>query len=98
MKPNFKDFILPFLACYLLFIFTAIIVILMFHTVPAANSQMVNIFIGAISGMALTAVSFYFGSSKGSADKTQILADAPPIVPPAPPETPDPNVVTNQIK
>lgn len=97
MKANFKDLILPLLAVYLLLTFTIIVIILMFHTVPAANSQMVNIFIGAISGMALTAVTFYFGSSKGSADKNATIANSTPI---APTETPvgDPNVVTNQNK
>lgn len=94
MKTNFKDLILPLLAVYLLLTFTGIVIILMFHTVPAANSQMVNIFIGAISGMALTAVTFYFGSSKGSADKNATIANSTPITP----ETPDPNAVTNQSK
>jgi uncharacterized BrkB/YihY/UPF0761 family membrane protein len=50
---------------------------LFFITIPKENQQMVNIFAGAIITGAFTLLyNWRFGSSKGSADKDKIIADA----------------------
>lgn len=43
--------------------------------VEAANPDAMNIILGQISTLAGLVVGFYFGSSKGSAEKTKIMAD-----------------------
>ena len=53
--------------------FFTLVLILCFHSVPTANSQMINIFVGLLGSFAGTAVGYYLGSSKGSQDKTAII-------------------------
>lgn len=57
-----------------------ILVLLAFITyaavfIPLANPHMVDILFGNIMGLAGMVASYYFGSSKGSVDKTKIMAD-----------------------
>ena len=49
--------------------FVSLIAMLMFFQIPAENKDAVSILIGAIAGSFTTVVAYYFGSSKGSADK-----------------------------
>ena len=46
------------------------------------SEQILLLVIGAIIADATTVVNFYLGSSSGSARKTELLAQAPPITPP----------------
>lgn len=68
---------LPILAAMCLLYFFLIVLILCFHTVPQQNQQMVNIFVGVLGTFAGSVVGYYFGSSKGSADKTALLSQSP---------------------
>lgn len=43
--------------------------------VPVENPDVVNILFGGIYTLAGGIVGYYYGSSKGSADKTKIMAD-----------------------
>lgn len=54
-------------------------IILVFHQVPETNRDMVNISLGAILGMAVNVVGYFYGSSKSSADKTESLKNMQPI-------------------
>jgi len=59
----------------LIFIFSATIIILLFFVdIPADNQRIIDMAIGIIIGTGLVSViQFFFGSSKGSKDKTKYL-------------------------
>lgn len=52
------------------------------------NDTAMNLLIGAVIAMGNTVVQFYFGSSSGSAKKTDLLSAAQPISGGIPPTTP----------
>ena len=74
------------LAGFCIFTFTFTVMLLLFHAVPAENKDMVNIFLGVEGTFSSGVVGYYFGSSKSSAEKTNIIANSTPIVPPASPQ------------
>jgi hypothetical protein len=57
-----------------------VIFLLAAHAIPPDNKDIVNIAIGALMTMAGTVVNYFFGSSKSSADKNELLAQAQPAV------------------
>ena len=49
-------------------------VLLVFLEIPGANKGLIDTFSGALITVCLTSIyAYYFGSSKGSADKTDIM-------------------------
>ena len=54
-------------------VFVTMILLLMFFEVPDANKSAVNILIGAIGGSFTTVIAYYFGSSKSSQNKDEII-------------------------
>ena len=49
-------------------------ILLLFKVVPEANKGLIDTFSGALITVCLTSIyAYYFGSSKGSADKTDIM-------------------------
>mgnify|MGYP001615339757 CR=1 FL=1 len=62
-----------------------IVILLIFQTVPQSNLQIVNIALGSLMTMAGSVVGYFFGSSKGSSDKTALLANGKPESPPPAP-------------
>ena len=58
-----------------LFVF-ALVFTLLFVSVPKANKDLFNTSLGVLLGSCVTAVfTYYFGSSKGSADKNEMLKE-----------------------
>lgn len=53
--------------------FLAVLAFLLVQSVPEGNRDFFNISLGALIGFASTAIQHYLGSSKGSADKTDLL-------------------------
>jgi hypothetical protein len=49
-----------------------------FRAVPEANNQALNITLGAFTAAFMTVVTYFFGSSKGSAEKTEALMNNKP--------------------
>jgi len=47
--------------------------LLIFHEVPEGSRDALNICLGILIGLGASVVNYFFGSSKGSADKTQLL-------------------------
>jgi hypothetical protein len=96
MKTKISESIRPLLAVLLVICAFSIILILCFHTIPVANTQMINIFEGVLLASASAATGYYFGSSKGSTDKDATIANSTPnaqitanVIPPVITEVPE---------
>lgn len=48
-------------------------------SVPASSKDLLNIMLGSLGAAWVSIVSYYFGSSSGSARTTELLAQAPPV-------------------
>lgn len=53
--------------------FFALLIILIKKEVPAPNKDLLNLVVGALIGSFATVVGYFFGSSKGSADKNEMF-------------------------
>ena len=53
--------------------FFVLLIVLVYSSVPTENKEILNLVIGALIGNFGAVVSYYYGSSKGSADKTGLL-------------------------
>ena len=53
--------------------FMALLGMLIFVGIPESNSELLYLAVGALIGMAGTVVNYFYGSSKGSADKNELL-------------------------
>jgi hypothetical protein len=56
----------------------ALVYILAFYPVPEANEEALFIVIGALVGAFTSVVGYFFGSSKSSADKNELLHNKKP--------------------
>lgn len=54
----------------------ATVIMLITHPVPSENRDIVNVSLGTILGMAVMVVGYFYGSSKSSADKTELMKPA----------------------
>lgn len=68
-----KDVFQYVLGALLIICFFAFIVTLIFVPIPEPNQDLLTLTAGALIGSVVTVVGFYFGSSKGSADKNDML-------------------------
>lgn len=62
----------------ILFVFTALVLKLIHEEIPKENREIIIHIIGMVEGALGVLVTFYFGSSKGSQKKDQMLADSLP--------------------
>ena len=53
--------------------FFALIIILAYISVPDQNKDLLNLVVGALIGSFATVVGYFYGSSKGSAEKNEML-------------------------
>lgn len=63
------------LGALVVFCFFAILVFLVVFEIPNANEKILYLVIGALIGSFNQVVSYFYGSSKGSKDKTDIIAN-----------------------
>lgn len=68
-----KDMTPRLLALVLFVMFFGLLGLMMFHPVPAANKDVLNILLGALGGSFATVIAYYYGSSASSDTKTAIL-------------------------
>lgn len=54
-----------------------IVALLIFKDIPKENKDVLNIGIGVVLGWGTMIVAYFFGSSKGSADKNEMLNQKP---------------------
>lgn len=74
MDKSTKDQFQYGLGAGIVLAFFIVVGLLLFHPVPAENQRAFDITLGALTGMLLTVVGYFFGSSKGSSEKNDMLA------------------------
>ena len=57
--------------------FFGLLILAILHALPQNSEQVVNIMIGTLGAAFMSVISYYFGSSAGSARKTELLSLAP---------------------
>lgn len=73
LTRNAKDIIQYVFAGIVMLLLIAIIILLLFYDIPEANKDVLNIGMGVVLGWGSTIVAYFFGSSKGSADKNELI-------------------------
>jgi drug/metabolite transporter (DMT)-like permease len=73
MTKETKDKFMFTLGGIIMIAFFIILGLLIFHSMPTDNKDVLYLIIGALIGFASNVVNYFYGSSKGSADKTDIL-------------------------
>lgn len=73
-----KELFMEFFATLIVGIAILMVYALILHSVPPENKDIINVALGMVLAMAKDVVSYYFGSSKGSADKDELLAKSQP--------------------
>lgn len=68
-----KEIYMYILGAMLVTGFFVLLYFLIFQGIPSQNENMLSIAVGALIGMVGSVVSYFFGSSKGSADKNELL-------------------------
>lgn len=74
MKPSYKETFMYVLGALVVLLSASVIFLLIFHDLPENNKDIVNIALGTLLGMAVTVVGYFYGSSKSSTDKTEIIS------------------------
>jgi hypothetical protein len=70
-----KEFYRAFLGTFVVIGVFALVGLLYFVSIPAANANLIHLVIGSVVGYAGAIISFEFGSSRGSETKTAIMAN-----------------------
>jgi hypothetical protein len=70
---------LMILAAIVVIGFFALLTFFVFIAIPIENKEILNITVGALIGSFTTVVGYFFGSSAGSANKTDIMASKPEV-------------------
>jgi multisubunit Na+/H+ antiporter MnhB subunit len=71
---NMKEIYMYVLGGFVVGISAMIVAMLVFYPLPETNKDIVNIALGALLGQGVTVISYFFGSSKSSADKNELLS------------------------
>jgi hypothetical protein len=74
-SKNLKDIFQYLLGTLIIIGFFWLLLTLVRNPIPSANNNVLNLVVGALIGSFTTIVGYFYGSSKGSAEKTQIIAD-----------------------
>lgn len=72
---KFSDVFMYALGAIVVLGFMGLLGILIFKGVPEENSELLYLAIGALIGFASAVVNYFYGSSKGSDKKTDIMAN-----------------------
>ena len=69
-----KDIYMYALGAVIVIAILSIVALLVFYPVPPENREAFLIVLGTITGSFVSVVSYFYGSSKGSSDKTDIMS------------------------
>ena len=72
MKNN-KNLPLYILGSIITIGFFAILALLIFHSIPEANQRVLDMLLGVLGTCFIAIVMYWFGTSKSSADKTDLI-------------------------
>lgn len=75
-----KDIFQYLLAAFIAIGFFILLYMLIYQSVPVANNDTLNLVIGGLLGAFSTIVGYFFGSSKGSAEKNELMKKNDPKV------------------
>ena len=78
MKTKSKDVFQYTLAGLVVIGFFAIVILMLYATIPVANQGPLNIIVGGLITGFATVIGYFFGSSKGSQAKDDIIANSTP--------------------
>ena len=73
MKDALKTFYMYLLGLAVVIGFFWLLTSLVYQAVPPENKDILNIAVGALIGSFTTVVAYFYGSSKGSSDKNEML-------------------------
>jgi uncharacterized BrkB/YihY/UPF0761 family membrane protein len=68
-----KNFYQPILAVIVIAATISFLILLLLHVIPPENKDAVMLSLGALLTAFGTVIGYYFGSSKSSADKNEVL-------------------------
>ncbi|MEW6670211.1 MAG: hypothetical protein AB1427_00825 [Thermodesulfobacteriota bacterium] len=74
MRTAMKDKFPDFLTALVTIGFFAVLAVHFFHAIPEGNQTFLNIMLGSLGTVWVDQIRFYFGSSKGSKTKEEMLA------------------------
>lgn len=77
MTREIKDRIQYVFGGVVMFLLFTLIALLIFYDIPEANKDVLNIGIGVVLGWGSTIVAYLYGSSRGSAEKDEMLRNNP---------------------
>jgi len=72
-----REILAAVLSAIVLFLFGGSLAIVLTQSAPPGSENVANVLLGALAGMAGTVVSYWVGSSSGSARKTELMAPPP---------------------
>ena len=73
MKEFIKEGYMYLLGAIIVVGFFFLLYLLVYQQIPVENKDILNIVVGALIGSFTTVVGYFYGSSKSSADKTEML-------------------------
>lgn len=68
-----KNIPLYILAALIVTGFFVLLYVLIFHPIPGDNKDVLNLVVGALIACFTAVVNYFFGSSKGSSEKNELL-------------------------
>lgn len=72
---DYKELFMYLLGAIVIAGFMTLLGVLIFVGIPEKNAELLYLSIGALITMAVQVVNYFYGSSKGSSDKTKIIAN-----------------------
>ena len=73
MKEFIKEGYMYLLGAIIVVGFFLLLYLLVYQQIPIENKDILNIVVGALIGSFTTVVGYFYGSSKSSADKNELL-------------------------
>lgn len=73
MRDFIKEGYMYILGAIIVIGFFLLLYLLVYQQIPVDNKDILNIVVGALIGSFTTVVGYFYGSSKSSADKTEML-------------------------
>ena len=74
MSKKVKDLFQYGLGTIVVSIFFATLMMVLFNEIPESNRDAINILLGVTGTITVAVVNYFFGSSKGSSEKNDIIA------------------------